>query len=92
MILPLAQDAVAALRSLRAAFPIQPLALVGAAALGCRIPMKWRRTEDLDLVLAVLEGKHLKAFWFVMSQPLPPVRAVDRHGNSRAARPGDSIG
>ena len=45
MIAPLAQDAIAALFAMRAAFPSQPLALIGATALGCHIPMKWRRTE-----------------------------------------------
>jgi predicted nucleic acid-binding protein len=53
MIAPLAQDAIAALLAMRAAFPSQPLALIGATALGCHIPMKWRRTEDLDLVVAL---------------------------------------
>ncbi len=42
-----------ALSSIRSAFPKQRLALVGAAALGFHIPMRWRRTEDLDLVVAV---------------------------------------
>ena len=53
MILPLPGEAISALLSLREAFPTQPLALIGAAALGCHIPMRWRRTADLDLVVAL---------------------------------------
>ena len=53
MIVPLDQDSIAALADIRVAFPSQPVALVGAAALGCHLSMKWRRTEDLDLVIAV---------------------------------------
>ncbi|MBI5547222.1 MAG: nucleotidyl transferase AbiEii/AbiGii toxin family protein [Deltaproteobacteria bacterium] len=53
MIAPLAQDALAALSDLRGAFPSQPIALVGAAALGCHLSMRWRRTEDIDLVIAI---------------------------------------
>ncbi|MBI5544617.1 MAG: hypothetical protein HY901_12060 [Deltaproteobacteria bacterium] len=53
MIVPLGQDAIAAMVALQQAFPTKPLVLIGAAALGCHIAMKWRRTEDLDLVVAL---------------------------------------
>ena len=44
---------LATLRALREAFPKQPLALIGAAALGLQVDMKWRRTADVDLVVVV---------------------------------------
>jgi predicted nucleotidyltransferase len=49
----LGQDALEALVAFRRAFPTRPVAFIGAAALGCHIPMNWRRTEDLDLVVAL---------------------------------------
>lgn len=53
MIASLDPAALAALRMVRTAFPTQALTLIGAAALGCHIPMRWRRTQDIDLVVAV---------------------------------------
>jgi predicted nucleotidyltransferase len=44
---------LSALRSLRSVYPEARIALVGAVALGCHIPMTWRTSADLDLVLAV---------------------------------------
>ncbi|MEO7036984.1 MAG: hypothetical protein ABI548_23745 [Polyangiaceae bacterium] len=42
-----------ALRSVQAACPRTPLCLIGAAALGLHIPLSWRTTADLDLVVPV---------------------------------------
>jgi predicted nucleotidyltransferase len=44
---------IEALRGVRAAFPDAQIAIIGAAALAIHIPMKWRITADLDVVLAV---------------------------------------
>src|SRR5688572_3809486 len=44
---------LSALRSLRSVYPDARIALIGAAALSFHIPMTWRSSADLDLVLAV---------------------------------------
>jgi predicted nucleotidyltransferase len=44
-------DQLAALATLRRAWPTRRLVLIGAAALGCQIEIQWRRTNDLDLTL-----------------------------------------
>jgi predicted nucleotidyltransferase len=41
------------LRALRHVWLNQPLVVIGAVALGCHIPMRWRRTNDLDITVAV---------------------------------------
>lgn len=42
-----------ALRTLRTAYPEAQITLIGAAALGFHVPMTWRNTADIDLVLAM---------------------------------------
>jgi predicted nucleotidyltransferase len=42
-----------ALRALRAAYPEATIALIGAAALAHHLPMTWRKTADLDLVITI---------------------------------------
>lgn len=42
-----------ALRTLRSACPDARIAVIGATALGFHLSMTWRRTADIDLVLAV---------------------------------------
>lgn len=44
---------VAALRTLAELWKDRPFSLVGAAALRCQLDLRWRRTEDLDISLAV---------------------------------------
>lgn len=44
---------LAALRTLRRACPDDPMVLIGAAALAFHLPMNWRTTADIDLVVAV---------------------------------------
>jgi predicted nucleotidyltransferase len=44
---------LAALRTLRLAYAEEPIVLIGAAALAFHLPMNWRTTSDIDLVLAV---------------------------------------
>jgi predicted nucleotidyltransferase len=44
---------LAALRTLRRACAEEPMAIIGAAALAFHLPMNWRTTADIDLVLAV---------------------------------------
>ena len=44
---------VAALRQLGEAHPEAPFVVIGAAALGAWVDMRWRRTEDLDVTVAV---------------------------------------
>ncbi len=57
---------VKALRDLRAAFPDAEIAIIGAAALAFHIDMTWRKTEDLDLAIAVsvadLDEKKLRGW------------------------------
>ena len=42
-----------ALRTLQRAYPARRIALIGAAALGLRLDMKWRHSADLDLAIAI---------------------------------------
>lgn len=42
-----------AIVSLKHVFPDDKLVVIGAVALGCHLPNAWRRTNDLDLTLAV---------------------------------------
>jgi len=54
---PFLPDEVEALRSLARTWPNAKMAILGAAALRCFMPMFWRTTEDLDLsVAASIEG------------------------------------
>lgn len=46
-------DQAAALGELSAHFADTPPVVIGAVGLGCHLPMTWRRTNDLDLTLAV---------------------------------------
>lgn len=39
--------------SLQQAFPGEKLVVIGAVGLGCHLPNAWRRTNDIDLTLAV---------------------------------------
>lgn len=48
---PFTPEQIAALATLKRAWPARRLVLIGAAALGCHIDMRWRRTNDLDLTL-----------------------------------------
>lgn len=55
--MPFAPQQVEALVDFAARLAPTPMVLIGAAAVGCHVPMDWRRTEDLDLVVAIeLEG------------------------------------
>jgi hypothetical protein len=42
-----------ALRAVQEAYPEARMALIGAAALALHIPMEWRTTADIDLVVAI---------------------------------------
>jgi len=42
-----------ALRAVQAAYPEARMALIGAAALALHLPMEWRTTADIDLVVAI---------------------------------------
>jgi len=53
VIVPFGREGIATLMALRRLFPARPVTLIGATALGCHIPMTWRRTEDLDIVVAL---------------------------------------
>jgi len=44
---------IEALRALRSACPEARIALIGATALGYHLAMTWRRTADIDLILAI---------------------------------------
>ena len=48
---PFTPEQIAALATLKRAWPARRLVLIGAAALGFHIDMRWRRTNDLDLTL-----------------------------------------
>lgn len=48
-----AQAEIDALRMLRDAYPEAEIAIIGAAALHFHLPMTWRKTADIDLVIAV---------------------------------------
>jgi predicted nucleotidyltransferase len=50
---PLTSLELAALRSLRAAYPDTTIAIVGAVALRLHMDMTWRTSADIDLVIAV---------------------------------------
>lgn len=50
---PLSRAQLEALRTLRTACPEVRIALIGATALAFHLSMTWRRTADIDLILAV---------------------------------------
>jgi predicted nucleotidyltransferase len=50
---PLSTAQLEALRRLRIACPEARIALIGATALAFHLPITWRRTADIDLILAV---------------------------------------
>ena len=54
---PFTPEQLAALATLKKAWPTRRLVLIGAAALGCRIEMRWRRTNDLDLTVVAEPGE-----------------------------------
>ena len=50
---PLNSSELSALRSLHAAYPDTPIAIIGAVALRFHMDMTWRSSADIDLVIAV---------------------------------------
>jgi predicted nucleotidyltransferase len=50
---PFSGPQLVALRQLRGAWRPEQFIVIGAAALGCFLEMRWRRTADLDLTVAV---------------------------------------
>lgn len=54
---PFTNEQVSALEDLARRIAPTPMVLIGASAVGCYVPMEWRRTEDLDIVVALeLDG------------------------------------
>ncbi len=47
------EEQAAAIISLRRAFPGEKLVVIGSVGLGCHLPNAWRRTNDIDLTIAV---------------------------------------
>lgn len=62
------------LYSLRAALPDVQRVLVGAAALGCHLEMRWRSTKDLDLSILSdpIVPQSLRRSITSASAPTPP--------------------
>ncbi len=49
----LTDDQLGAIRALRQLWPVKRLVLIGASALGFHLEMRWRKTNDLDVAVAV---------------------------------------
>lgn len=54
---PLSSAQLAALRTLRATCPEERITLIGATALAFHLPMTWRTTADIDLILATSDSE-----------------------------------
>ena len=45
-------EQASALRGLRTIWSEEKLVVIGATAIGCHLEFRWRKTQDLDLILA----------------------------------------
>jgi hypothetical protein len=82
--MPFSARQIDVLRQLTSLWTLERFALIGAAALGCFLDMRWRRTADLDLTVAI----SLEAF---LDERLVPGWRRDRSMEHRWYAPGGEI-